>query len=177
MVVPCKCASHKCGGRLVSKKTLKRHAQDDFNSLLKKAHTQNEQRAEVDEADCPRLEGYEYPESMYQTHWAANTPLYGEARITVLDYIFLEMLKFTSHPSYAKETVTENCRQDKHHKLPLDNKCPLSFTSAKNMIKDFLVPLESYDVCPKDCVIYRKDLEYTEAPAWYRDLKMNAPKE
>ena len=91
---------------------------------------------------------------MYQTHKLATTPLYLNSDITILDYIFLEFRKFVSHPSYAKTTVSETFRSDGLFKLPKPNACPKDFAAAKHSIKDFLVPLLTYDVCPQDCIIY-----------------------
>ena len=65
------------------------------------------------------------------------------------------MRKFLSHPCHTKVSVTENFRCDKLYKLPKPNNACGSYEEAKNIIKEFLIPLQKYDVCPKDCVIFR----------------------
>ena len=50
--------------------------------------------------------------SLYKEHHA-EIPLCVGAPITVLDYVFLEMRKFVSHPCHTKVSVTENFRCDK----------------------------------------------------------------
>ena len=92
-------------------------------------------------------------------HWAANELLYDATTLTVLDHIYLEMRKFVTHPSYSKETVSENFRCDALFKLPKPNKCRTSYENEKQVIKDFLVPLQTSHVCPKDCVIFCGELE------------------
>ena len=96
--------------------------------------------------------------SLYKEHHA-EIPLCVGAPITVLDYVFLEMRKFVSHPCHTKVSVTENFRCDKLYKLPKPNNACGSYEEAKNIIKEFLVPLKKYDVCPKDCVIFTRELK------------------
>ena len=105
------------------------------------------------------IERYTYNPNIYKTHPQAQISLYSGADISMLDYIFVEMRKFVSHPSYAKVTVTENFQYDKVFKLPKPNCCPSSFRKAKTTISEFLVPIRTFNVCPNDCVIFRNDLK------------------
>ena len=79
-----------------------------------------------------------------------------------MEYIFLEYRKFVTHPFYAKATVSEAFRTDSNFKLPQPNMCPRHFSDAKNTIKEFLVPMQTFYVCPRDCVVFRKDYEKLE---------------
>ena len=65
--------------------------------------------------------------------------LYGGGPITVLDYVFLEMRKFVSHPCHAKVSVTKYFRCDKPYQLPKPNNACGSYEEAKNIIKEFLI--------------------------------------
>ena len=142
---------------MVSRDTLRKHADLDYQRL----HSMHQAREEC-ALETPRLQTPALPESAYKTSAVFKTPLYDGARITVGEYIFLEFRKFVSHPSFAKRTVSDNFRDDRDFKLPKPNYGPSSFATAKSMIKEFLVPLETYHVCPNDCIIFRgnyKDLE------------------
>ena len=137
---------------LRSKRTIASHSKEDYVLIKSKQ--------EKIYSSSQRLHGCSYNPSLYETHVASKTPLYSNAEISILDYIFIEFRKFVSHPSYAKTTVSETFRTDGLFKLPKPNNCPKDFTTAKLAIKDFLVPLITYHVCPKDCVIFTG--EYSE---------------
>ena len=113
---------------------------------------------ELEEGSGVQLLNCPYFPSLFEEHHA-RIPLYGGAPITVLDYVFLDVRKFASHPCYTKVCVTENFRCDKLYKLPKPNNACGSYEEAKNIIKEFLIPLQKYDVCPKDCVIFRGELK------------------
>ena len=148
--IPCRCSSHKCKGTLLSKNTITKHAKEDI-CLMK----------QTSKSLLPRLDGCSYNPISYETNELALLNLYAGSEISVLDYIFIEFRKFVSHPSYAKRSVTENFRSDKEFKLPKPDLCPSSFDNAKGLVKDFLVPIQTYDVCQNDCVVFRKSLEHS----------------
>ena len=108
MSARCKCMTYKCGGLMVSRDTLRKHADLDYQRL----HSMHRAREEC-ALETPRLQTPALPESAYKTSAVFKTPLYDGARITVGEYIFLEFRKFVSHPSFAKRTVSDNFRDDR----------------------------------------------------------------
>ena len=129
--------------------TQRKHAQDDL-ALMEKLPPPL--------PSTTQLYGCSFNPELYETHPMAAKNLYDGSSISVLDYIFLEFRKFVSHPHYAKKSVTENFKSDKDFKLPKPSFGPETFEAAKRMVGDFLVPLETYHVCPKDCMIFRGEL-------------------
>ena len=89
MSAPCKCVAYKCGGNIVSRKTLRKHAELDYQKLNSTHHARDESAL-----DTPRLTTPALPEIAYKTSAVFNTPLYEGARLTVGEYIFLEFRKF-----------------------------------------------------------------------------------
>ena len=87
MSAPCKCVAYKCGGNIVSRKTLRKHAELDYQKLNSTHHARNECAL-----DTPRLTTPALPEIAYKTSAVFDTPLYEGA--TVGEYIFLEFRKF-----------------------------------------------------------------------------------
>ena len=57
MSAPCKCVTYKCGGNIVSRKTLRKHAELDYQKLNSTHHARNECAL-----DTPRLMTPELPE-------------------------------------------------------------------------------------------------------------------
>ena len=113
---------------------------------------------ELEEGSGVQLLNCPYFPSLFEEHHA-RIPLYGGAPITVLDYVFLDVRKFASHPCYTKVCVTENFRCDKLYKLPKPNNACGLYEETKSIIKEFLIRLQKYNVCPKDCVIFRGELK------------------
>ena len=145
---PCFCRMYKCKRFYQHRATLARHAKRDFEEGTK----------ELEEGSGVQLLNYPYFPSLCEEH-RAKIPLYGGAPITVLHYVFLEMIKFVSHPCHIKVSVTEDFHCDKLYKLPKPNNACGSYEEAKNIIKEFLIPLQRYDVCPKDCIIFKGELK------------------
>ncbi|XP_066925721.1 uncharacterized protein [Clytia hemisphaerica] len=145
---PCNCTSYRCNGAIRSSKTIYRHAKTDASYAIQKTTAP----LETQNIDCPYYPG------LFETHPAAKTPLFLDADISVLDHIFLEFRKFVSHPSYAKATVSESFRNDKLFKLPKPNESCSSYEEAKAKIKDFLIPIQTFKACEKDCVVFRNEL-------------------
>ena len=85
--------------------------------------------------------------------------MYEGAPIKVLDYVFLEMRKFLSHPCHTKVSVTENFHCVKLYKLPKQDNAYGSYEEAKNLIKKSIIPLRKYVVYSKDCIIFQGELK------------------
>lgn len=152
-LVPCWCLSHNCKGVLRNRKTVSKHSNEDLKKKIA--------RYDTCYISTPKLSNSYFKPDQYEEHFAMKIPLYNNAKISLLEYIFVEMRKFVSHPHYSKNTVTETFRTDKEFKLPRPNQCPNDFNSAKTVIKEFLIPLKKFDVCPNDCMIYHNDIEKT----------------
>ena len=142
---PCFYCTYKCKGFYQHTATLARHAKKYFEERTKEL----EEGSGVQLLDCP------YISSLYEERHA-EIPLHEGTPITVLDYVFLQMRKFVAHPCHTKVSVTENFRCEKLSKLPKPSNASGSYEEAKNVIKEFLTPLQKYDACPKDCVNLRK---------------------
>lgn len=78
-----------------------------------------------------QLLNFLYFTSLYEEHHA-KISLHEGAPITVLDYAFIEMRKFVSHPCHTKLSVTENFRCRKHYKLPKPNNVCGSYEGVRN---------------------------------------------
>ena len=69
------------------------------------------------------------------------------------------MRRSASHPCHTKVSVTENFHCDKLYQLPKPNNACGLYEDTKSIIKESLIPLQKYDVCSKDCVIFRGELK------------------
>lgn len=67
---------------------------------------------------------------------------------------------FSSHPSLSKEAFSKNL-QLWHSILPKDNQLPTSYHEAYRVLKPYLIPEVVFDVCPNDCILFRR--EYKDA--------------
>ena len=121
---PCFCRMYKCKGFYQHGATLARRAGKDLDEETKEL----EERSGVQLLNCHNSL------SLYGVHHT-KIPLYEGAPITVLDYVFLEMGKFISHPCHTKLSVPKNFRSGKLYRLlNSSNACGL-YEEAKNIIK------------------------------------------
>ena len=137
-----------------TRRTTSKHCKEDFDAIKVQLSSYEE--------NSLRLFRCTIIPTLYEENLSANIPLYEDSPISLLEYIFLEYCKFVIHPFYAKSTVSETFRTDSNFKLPKPNLCPQDFSQVKKIIKDFLVPLQTFNVCPKDCIVFRKDYEKLE---------------
>ncbi|XP_062596774.1 uncharacterized protein LOC134258258 [Saccostrea cucullata] len=72
------------------------------------------------------------------------------------------MYIFSMNHGMSKSAVSDSLACEKSS-LPQPNCLPQSFREAKDFISPLLMPLEKYDACVNDCILYRdlKDKEYS----------------
>ena len=97
-----------------------------------------------------------FDEKIYTSHVASKTRLYpdGENNITILEYSYRRLKSFALRPSTSKVTVTDTVSDDCKYILQKPNNAPDTYKKLVNNIKAFLVPVKTYDVCQKDCLIF-----------------------
>ena len=93
----------------------------------------------------------------YSTIPEANTLMYPNARITILEGVYEILRDFVFTPDASKMSTSARFKQLKEKFLPENNMMPASFDQALQLITSFLMPLEKFHVCPNDCVIFRKE--------------------
>lgn len=89
----------------------------------------------------------------------AKIPLYEKSEFTVLQTLAGYFHWFTEHPSTSKAALSDLLRLKKRI-LPQPNNLPGTYEEACNFVKPFLVPFETYHVCPNDCILFRKTSRY-----------------
>ena len=65
---------------------------------------------------------------------------------------------FWEHPEISKEALSSLLAMN-HTTLPHGNNLPNSYEAALRIIEPYLVQSIVYDVCPNDCIIFRKEYE------------------
>ena len=104
---------------------------------------------------------WEFKPDLYRNHWAANEKISRECRLTVLEAVFEVMRDFVFSPNMSKGCVSRRLNSLKSKFLFQDNNLPSDFEQAMKIIEPFLIPMHKFNVCPNDCIIFRK--EYTDA--------------
>ena len=89
----------------------------------------------------------------------ANILLFQNSEFTVLQALAGYFQWFTEHPSISKSALSGMLRLKKRL-LPQPNNLPATYEEACNFVKPFLLPFETYHVCPNDCVLFRKTSRY-----------------
>ena len=87
-------------------------------------------------------------------------PLYENSPVTVLQALAGYLAWFSEHPSASKTSITELLRLHQKFILPSPNNLPSCYDEAFKLIKPFLLPYISYDVCINECVVFRKTSRY-----------------
>ena len=90
----------------------------------------------------------------------AKLPLYENSPVTVLQALAGYLAWFSQHPSASKTSITELLRLHQKFILPSPNNLPSCYDEAFKLIKPFLLPYISYDVCINECVVFRKTSRY-----------------
>lgn len=83
---------------------------------------------------------------------------------TILQWLAMNFLLFTSHPSISKETFTDNLKMQKRFQSAPDDSLPSTYYEARKLITPFLVKKIKYDVCINDCIVYKNNeiLKYAD---------------
>ena len=103
-------------------------------------------------------ETHEQDSNVY-TSQRAKIPLFENSEFTVLQTLAGYFQWFTEHPSISKSALSGILRLKKRL-LPQPNNLPGTYEEACNFVKPFLLPFETYHVCPNDCVLFRKTTRY-----------------
>jgi len=90
----------------------------------------------------------------------AKLPLYENSPVTVLQALAGYLAWFSQHPSASKTSITELLRLHQKFILPSPNNLLSCYDEAFKLIKPFLLPYISYDVCINECVVFRKTSRY-----------------
>lgn len=90
----------------------------------------------------------------------AELPLYENSPVTVLQALAGYLAWFSQHPSASKTSITELLRLHQKFILPSPTNLPSCYDEAFKLIKPFLLPYISYDVCINECVVFRKTSRY-----------------
>ena len=85
----------------------------------------------------------------------ASEILYESSRITVNQTLAILFSWFCSYPGVSKEAFSSLFFLLHNFILPPTNKLPESYTAARSAIKHLIAPLEEFDCCVNDCVIFR----------------------
>ena len=87
----------------------------------------------------------------------ANTPLYENTPVSVLQALQQHLTWFTQHPSVSKEAFSEMLCTLHYGTLPHGNLLPDSYDKAMAMIKEYVIKPVVYHCCPNDCITFRGD--------------------
>ena len=93
----------------------------------------------------------------YSTIPEANTLMYPNARITILEGVYEILRDIAFTPDASKMSTSARFKQLTEKFLPENNMMPASFDQALQLITPFLMLLEKFHVCPHDCVIFGKE--------------------
>ena len=118
---------------------------------------------ELDGSPVKKQKKYLY--HLPNTDASLNNPLYNGASLTLEQALVNHFTWFTEHPGISKQALSDILYMQHHTILPSDNILPDSYTEAMSIIKPYLVTPVVYDVCPKDCIIFRgKYADLSECP-------------
>ena len=81
--------------------------------------------------------------------------LYDTSDMSVPQSLAILFTWFCSHPGISKEAFGRLLYLLHSYILPPGNKLPNSYGSARTVIKDYLSPIQHYDCCVNDCIIFR----------------------
>lgn len=109
--------------------------------------------------DYLRETTYTEEEELYNSD-KAKLPLFDGSSVTVLQALCGYLAWFSEHPGTSKTSLSDLLRLHHEQILPTGNNLPGSYDEAHAFVKPFLLPFVVYDVCPNDCVLFRKTDHY-----------------
>ena len=80
--------------------------------------------------------------------------LYASSSVTLLEAVFQHFYVFSTNNGMSKSAMSNALQTEKSH-LPQPNSLPPTFKEAKTLIKPLLMPLQKYDACINDCILFR----------------------
>ena len=149
----CHCISFSCSGKLVSRKTLRRHAHEDRLSMAasNRLAGQSGTIGSFDSVVDP---------SLYQTHWTAREKISESSDVTVLEMLYQISRDFAMAPGASKHWVSQQLMLLKKNFLSHKDDFPETFEQLVEILDPFLPPMHTFDVCVNDCIIFRKENEF-----------------
>lgn len=104
---------------------------------------------------------FEYPESSFNAP-EFTQPLFEGSRTSVLEAVTKHLYVFSVNHGMSKTALSDSLMCEKSS-LPQPNHLPSSYKEARTLVAPLLMPLQKYDVCINDCVIFRDSGEYEYA--------------
>lgn len=130
----CLCA--QCHGKWVSVATFHRHKKEHLKFFT-----------------IPAVPRFPFKEDVSKDP-RYSQPLFSGSQTTVLDAVTKHMYIFSMNHGMSKSAVTDSLACEKSS-LPQPNLLPKSFREARSFVSPFLMPLEKFDACLNDCILYR----------------------
>ena len=81
--------------------------------------------------------------------------LFSASNLSVLKAMAMLFAWFSSFPGISKEAFSKLLYLLSNFLLPTPNQLPSNYQKAHAIIKEYLVPVEVYDCCVNDCVLFR----------------------
>lgn len=91
----------------------------------------------------------------YDPNSECSEQLYDTSEISVSQSLAILFNWYCSFPGISKEAFSRLLYLLNSFLLPNGNKLPNSYARAKSLIKDLLVPVQNYDCCSNDCIVFR----------------------
>uniref|UniRef100_A0A8W8MQL9 DUF4218 domain-containing protein n=1 Tax=Magallana gigas TaxID=29159 RepID=A0A8W8MQL9_MAGGI len=138
------CTCVKCQGAWISRYSFYKHKEKLTESLLS--------------SPTP---SFEYPESSFNAP-EFTQPLFEGSSTSVLEAVTKHLYVFSVNHGMSKTALSDSLMCEKSS-LPQPNHLPSSYKEARTLVAPLLMPLQKYDVCINDCVIFRDSGEYEYA--------------
>lgn len=100
-----------------------------------------------------------YEEALYDTERTKKL-LYPNSDQTVLQTLCHYFSWFSEHPGISKSSLSDLLSVQHRFILPTNNNLPSTYEDALKFVEPFLLPLETYHVCPNHCVVFRDSTHF-----------------
>ena len=84
-----------------------------------------------------------------------SEPLYHNSPVNTIQAVAMLFSWFSAFSGVSKEALSRLLYLLNNFILPTGNRLPTNYSSAHDLIKSFLAPVEEYHCCVNDCVIFR----------------------
>ena len=129
---------------------------NDFGSCDPLLNNACSSKADYSSAEVPNEENC-FKSHLYNSG-AAVLPLFPGSGHSILQSLVKYFNWFCEHPGISKEELSSMLAMNPAM-LPYGNNLPNSYETALRIIQPYLVQSIIYDVCPNDCIIFRKEYE------------------
>ena len=82
-------------------------------------------------------------------------PLYSGSKLSMFQALSILLSWFSLHPGISKSALDHLLKILHLFILPTDNELPTNYNDARKMFSDYPTPVQNYDCCVNDCVIFR----------------------